>query len=187
MALYLRGRTPQIQGLHMPIDGFPHLVEQEYVDDTMIFCQFWTGTFREGSPYYGVTTSGTYPVQARPPIFSKLSLRHYGKLLSRLLLPWKLLPRHGSIAADTIFYPFGTRMFVPGYGWGVVEDTGSAIKGPKRIDVYHKSHKDALVWGRQKVTVLVVLPGQSTIDGLSIPGALKTLLKMLDWLMHLVF
>ncbi|MCO5606806.1 hypothetical protein L7F22_060997 [Adiantum nelumboides] len=37
MALYLRGRT-QIQGLHMPIDGSLDLVEQEYVDDTMIFC-----------------------------------------------------------------------------------------------------------------------------------------------------
>ncbi|MCO5609834.1 hypothetical protein L7F22_064066 [Adiantum nelumboides] len=40
MALYLRGRTPQIQDLHMPIDGSPDLVEQEYVDDTMIFCQY---------------------------------------------------------------------------------------------------------------------------------------------------
>ncbi|MCO5612476.1 hypothetical protein L7F22_066744 [Adiantum nelumboides] len=38
MALYLKGRTPQIQGLHMPIDGSPDLVEQEYVDDTVIFC-----------------------------------------------------------------------------------------------------------------------------------------------------
>ncbi|MCO5591779.1 hypothetical protein L7F22_045771 [Adiantum nelumboides] len=27
MALYLRDRTPQIQGLHMPIDGSPDLVE----------------------------------------------------------------------------------------------------------------------------------------------------------------
>ncbi|MCO5551563.1 hypothetical protein L7F22_005068 [Adiantum nelumboides] len=37
MALYVRGRTPQFQGLHMPIDGSPDLVELEYVDDTMIF------------------------------------------------------------------------------------------------------------------------------------------------------
>ncbi|MCO5573599.1 hypothetical protein L7F22_027371 [Adiantum nelumboides] len=40
MALYLRGRTPQIRGLHMPVDTSPDLVEQEYVDDTMIFCQY---------------------------------------------------------------------------------------------------------------------------------------------------
>ncbi|MCO5607271.1 hypothetical protein L7F22_061464 [Adiantum nelumboides] len=38
IAVYLRGgKTPQIQGLHMPIDGSPDLVEQDYVDDTMIF------------------------------------------------------------------------------------------------------------------------------------------------------
>ncbi|MCO5573137.1 hypothetical protein L7F22_026902 [Adiantum nelumboides] len=34
MALYLRGRTPQIRGLHMPVDVSPDLVEQDYVDDT---------------------------------------------------------------------------------------------------------------------------------------------------------
>ncbi|MCO5602961.1 hypothetical protein L7F22_057102 [Adiantum nelumboides] len=44
MALYLRGRTPQIQGLHMPIDGSPDLVEKEYVDDIMIFCQYDSDT-----------------------------------------------------------------------------------------------------------------------------------------------
>ncbi|MCO5613084.1 hypothetical protein L7F22_067358 [Adiantum nelumboides] len=44
MALYLRVRTPQIHGLHMPIDGSPDLVEQEYVDDTMIFCQYDSDT-----------------------------------------------------------------------------------------------------------------------------------------------
>ncbi|MCO5600520.1 hypothetical protein L7F22_054633 [Adiantum nelumboides] len=44
MSLYHRGRTPQIQGLHMPIDGFLDLAEQEYVDDTMIFCQYESDT-----------------------------------------------------------------------------------------------------------------------------------------------
>ncbi|MCO5608978.1 hypothetical protein L7F22_063197 [Adiantum nelumboides] len=40
MALHLRGRTPQLQGLHMPVDGSPDLQEQVYVDDTMLFCQY---------------------------------------------------------------------------------------------------------------------------------------------------
>ena len=35
----------------------------------------------------------------------------------------------GTIAADTSIYPFGTIMYVPGYGYGRVEDVGSAIKG----------------------------------------------------------
>jgi 3D (Asp-Asp-Asp) domain-containing protein len=60
----------------------------------------------------------------------------------------------GTIAADLERYPFGTIMYVPGYGWGVVHDTGTAIKG-NHIDVFFKSHGDALEWGRQVVKVRV--------------------------------
>jgi 3D (Asp-Asp-Asp) domain-containing protein len=60
----------------------------------------------------------------------------------------------GTIAADTSVYPMGTVMYVPGYGYGRVEDRGGAIKGEK-IDLYFKKHKDALTWGRQKVNVQV--------------------------------
>lgn len=63
--------------------------------------------------------------------------------------------KQGTIAADIRYYPYGTRMIIPGYGQGVVEDTGSAIKGPNRIDVYYGSRKKALRWGRQKVTVRI--------------------------------
>ena len=59
----------------------------------------------------------------------------------------------GTIAADTRYYPYGTVMKIPGYGKGVVEDTGSAIKGPNRIDVYFSTRKKALKWGRQKLSV----------------------------------
>ena len=63
--------------------------------------------------------------------------------------------KYGTIAADTRYYPYGTVMKVPGYGKGVVEDTGSAIKGPRRIDLYFRTRKQALEWGRQKLTVKV--------------------------------
>lgn len=63
--------------------------------------------------------------------------------------------KYGTIAADTRYYPYGTVMKVPGYGKGVVEDIGSAIKGPRRIDVYFKTRKQALEWGRQRLTVKV--------------------------------
>ena len=59
----------------------------------------------------------------------------------------------GTIAADTKYYPFGTVMYVPGYGYGVVEDRGGAIKGPNRIDLWYPSHKQALNWGRKTVKV----------------------------------
>lgn len=63
----------------------------------------------------------------------------------------------GTIAADTAKYPFGTIMQIPGYGYGRVEDRGSAIKG-EHIDVFFKSHKQATQWGRQKRQVKIWLP-----------------------------
>ena len=56
--------------------------------------------------------------------------------------------REGTIAADVSRYPFGTIMYIPGYGFGRVEDTGSAIKGD-HIDLLFDSHREALAWGRQ--------------------------------------
>ena len=61
----------------------------------------------------------------------------------------------GTFAADTRYYPYGTEMKIPGYGKGVVEDIGSAIKGPHRLDVYFSTRKRALKWGRQKLTVKI--------------------------------
>lgn len=63
----------------------------------------------------------------------------------------------GTIAADTRLYPFGTVMQVPGYGYGVVEDRGSAIQG-RRIDLYFTSHRAAQRWGRQKLRVRIWKP-----------------------------
>jgi len=65
--------------------------------------------------------------------------------------------RKGTLAADTSRYPFGTIIYIPGYGYGRVEDRGSAIKGEK-LDLFFKDHRDAARWGRQHVTVKVYLP-----------------------------
>ncbi|MEZ4568257.1 MAG: 3D domain-containing protein [Desulfobacterales bacterium] len=54
----------------------------------------------------------------------------------RIIFPWLWFSRDGTIAADTRYYTFGTRLYVPGYGYGVVEDRGSAIKGPTRLDLF---------------------------------------------------
>ncbi|NUM52821.1 MAG: 3D domain-containing protein [Candidatus Hydrogenedentes bacterium] len=69
--------------------------------------------------------------------------------------------RAGTIAADTSKYPFGTQMYVPGYGYGTVQDRGGAIKGD-HIDVFFKSHKEALNWGRVQREVYVWLVGTET-------------------------
>ena len=63
--------------------------------------------------------------------------------------------RKGTIAADTSRYPFGTHMYVPGYGWGVVHDVGSDIKG-NHIDVFFSRHRQAVKWGRKRLKVKVI-------------------------------
>lgn len=60
----------------------------------------------------------------------------------------------GTIAADTSVYPFGTVMYVEGYGYGKVEDRGGAIKG-NRIDLFFSSHNKARQWGKKTKTVQV--------------------------------
>lgn len=62
----------------------------------------------------------------------------------------------GTIAADTRLFPFGTIMYIPGYGYGIVEDRGSAIQG-YHIDLFFRSHRSAEGWGavRKKVKVWV--------------------------------
>jgi hypothetical protein len=111
---------------------------------------------RRGKPYSGRTASGTKPHEPRPGLFSTDSLVHPWMIPLRVVFfPWLLLPRAGTVAADTDYYPFGTRVDVPGYGRGVVEDRGSAIKGPRRLDVYFSSHKRARRWGRRSVDVRI--------------------------------
>jgi 3D (Asp-Asp-Asp) domain-containing protein len=66
--------------------------------------------------------------------------------------------RQGTLAADIRYYPYGTVIKIPGYGKGVVRDTGSAIKGPNRLDVYFSTRKRALKWGRQRLKVKIKRP-----------------------------
>ena len=69
------------------------------------------------------------------------------------------MARHGTIAAPSK-YPFGTIMYVEGYGYGRVQDRGGAIKG-NRIDLWFSNHRKALSWGKRKVKVQVWYPKKS--------------------------
>ena len=109
----------------------------------------------KGADYTGKTAAGTEPVEPQPGLLSTDSLIHPWMIPVRAVFPWLWFRRDGTIAADTQFYPFGTRMFVPGWGWGVVKDRGGSIKGPDRIDLYFESHQDALNWGRRRVEVII--------------------------------
>ena len=121
---------------------------------------FWNRYVKSGSNpggiYTGKTSSGTMPNEPQPGLFSLDSLKRPWMIPIRVVFfPWLLLPEDGTIAADTEYYRFGTRMYVPGYGWGVVEDRGSAIKGSNRLDLYMDSHDKALRWGRRRLSVII--------------------------------
>ena len=62
---------------------------------------------------------------------------------------------YGIVAVDPNVIPLGTRMYIPGYGYGVAADTGGAIKGNK-IDVCFDTLDEALTWGRRTVTITIV-------------------------------
>jgi len=64
------------------------------------------------------------------------------------------MARPGTIAADTTRYPFGTVMYIDGYGYGRVEDRGAAIKGD-RIDLFFRTHQQALEWGKRRMRVKI--------------------------------
>ncbi|MFC3789685.1 3D domain-containing protein [Paenibacillus sp. GCM10012307] len=86
---------------------------------------------RPGNPGYGITYSG---VKVRRDYVS-------------------------TIAADPKVFPIGSILYIPGYGYGVVADTGSAIKGHK-IDLYFETIKQVYKeWGKRSVTVQVIHQG----------------------------
>ena len=66
---------------------------------------------------------------------------------------------YSTIAADTRVFPIGSILYIPGYGYGVVADTGSAIKG-NIIDLYYETVRDVFEqWGKKEVEVFVVREG----------------------------
>ena len=62
---------------------------------------------------------------------------------------------YGIVAVDPKVIPLGTKLFVPGYGYGIAADVGGAIKG-NRIDLGYNSRSGALKWGKKQVQVRIV-------------------------------
>lgn len=69
----------------------------------------------------------------------------------------------GTLAADTRYYPMGTVFYIPGYGYGIVEDRGGDIKGRHRLDLFYNTHREARHWGRKKLQCVVFPPGTPPI------------------------
>lgn len=107
----------------------------------------------QGERYTGKTAGGHSLKSPRPGLFSEDSFRHPWRVPYRLVLPHLWIPRRGTIAADTVYYPLGTRMNVEGWGKGIVDDRGGAIKGPDRLDLFFSSHAKCNAWGKRRVNV----------------------------------
>ena len=66
------------------------------------------------------------------------------------------VPQQGrTIAVDPRVIPYGTHVYIEGYGEFIAEDTGGAIRG-NRIDVYFATHQDAIIFGRRTLNVWIL-------------------------------
>lgn len=61
----------------------------------------------------------------------------------------------GDVAVDPNLIPMGTKLYIPGYGYGIANDQGGAIKG-NRIDLFFPNRQDALDYGIKQVKVYVL-------------------------------
>lgn len=92
------------------------------------------------------------------PVFASGPLKGKTKVIGQTASG--TMARPGTLAADTSVFPFGTIIYIPGYGYGRVEDRGSGIKG-YHLDLYHRTHSAAKQHGRQRTKVKVWFPENS--------------------------
>lgn len=59
-----------------------------------------------------------------------------------------------TVAADTSKLPFGTKVYISGIGWRIVQDRGGNIKN-NRLDIYIPSHNDPMPYNVQNLDVWV--------------------------------
>ncbi|ACD21968.1 hypothetical protein FDE76_00945 [Clostridium botulinum] len=57
-----------------------------------------------------------------------------------------------TISVDPSVFPYGSILYIEGYGYAVAADSGAAIKGNK-IDVYFNSDEECCEWGVRDVKV----------------------------------
>ncbi|SDW08402.1 3D (Asp-Asp-Asp) domain-containing protein [Marininema mesophilum] len=65
------------------------------------------------------------------------------------------VPHRGTVAVDPDVIPLGTKLYIPGYGKAVAEDTGGAVNG-NIIDLFFSSEKEAIQWGRRNVKAYIL-------------------------------
>lgn len=64
-----------------------------------------------------------------------------------------------TVAVDPTIIPYGTYLYIEGYGYAVAADTGTGIKGYK-LDLFFNSYGECCDWGKRDVKVTIL--GDST-------------------------
>ncbi|MFA9397841.1 MAG: 3D domain-containing protein [Clostridiaceae bacterium] len=62
---------------------------------------------------------------------------------------------YSTIAVDPRVIPYGTKLFIEGYGFAIAADCGSAIKNDK-IDVYFNTYQEACDWAVKYVNLYIL-------------------------------
>lgn len=96
------------------------------------------------------TPSQTAPSGGRVMVVQATGYTHTGNRTAT-----GTIPRRGTIAVDPRVIPLGTRIYVPGYGYGVAEDTGGAVNG-RIIDLFFNTRTEAINWGRRTVQIKIL-------------------------------
>lgn len=63
--------------------------------------------------------------------------------------------KQGRTAACPKNIPFGTKLYIEGFGYRICEDRGSAINNPYKLDIFVESLNEATRLGRQRIYVKV--------------------------------
>lgn len=67
-------------------------------------------------------------------------------------------PKIGTVAADPEFLSYGTKIYVPGYGYGRIEDTGGFRHADHtQLDLFMETKKECLNWGRKRNLKIYIL------------------------------
>lgn len=66
-------------------------------------------------------------------------------------------PTRGMCAVNPKIIPYGTRLYIPGYGEAVAADTGSFTNGRNAIDVFFETEDECRQWGRKYSVTIQIL------------------------------
>ena len=120
--------------------------------------------------HYQTSLTGEFRIYRTPPVAGKdgwveMKMDYITAYSGDHRTSTGVRPKLGTIAVNPYYIPYGTEIYVKGYGYGKAQDTG-AFRNYKRadgtpvnqLDLFMNTEKECRRWGRKRnVTVLVKL------------------------------